>query len=105
MNMRTAILVLALAVPLQAGAQTRADLLLLGGSVLDGAGNPWVRKDIAITSDRITFVGNARVDKISARDTLDVRGLVVTPGLWDVHSHAELGTDWGNTRCRSFTRA
>ena len=95
--MKRAILAVAvaLALPLQGSAQTRADLLLLGGQVLDGAGNPWVRKDIAITGDRISFVGNARVERISARDTLDVRGLIVTPGLWDVHSHAELGTDWG----------
>jgi N-acyl-D-amino-acid deacylase len=86
-------LAIAAAMPLR--AQGQADLLLLGGQVLDGAGNPWVRKDIAITGDRITFVGNASVEKIVARDTLDVRGLIVTPGLWDVHSHAELGTEWG----------
>src|SRR5262245_32409882 len=86
-------LFIAAALPLQ--AQSQADLLLLGGRILDGAGNPWVRKDIAITGDRITFVGNASAEKIVARDTLDVRGLIVTPGLWDVHSHAELGTEWG----------
>ncbi len=93
--MKRLFLALALVVALPLQAQTRADLLLLGGQVLDGAGNPWVRKDIAVTGDRITFVGNARVEKIVARDTLDVRGLLVTPGLWDVHSHAELGTEWG----------
>ncbi|HSL68944.1 MAG TPA: amidohydrolase family protein [Longimicrobiales bacterium] len=76
-------------------AQNRADLLLAGGQVLDGAGNPWVARDIAVTGDRITFVGNARASGITARDTLDVTGLLVTPGLWDVHSHATLATPRG----------
>jgi N-acyl-D-amino-acid deacylase len=68
----------------------QADLLLRGGRVLDGAGNPWVRKDVAITGDRITFVGDARAARIQARETVDVSGLTITPGLWDVHSHADL---------------
>lgn len=92
--MRKLFLLLAFAAT-PATAQTPADLLLLGGQVIDGAGNPWVRKDIAVTGDRITFVGNARAMRITARDTLDVSGLIVTPGLWDVHSHATLATPVG----------
>src|SRR5687768_16612120 len=67
----------------------QAEVLLRGGHVLDGAGNPWVRKDVAITADRISFVGDARTSRVQARDTVDVSGLVITPGLWDVHSHAD----------------
>jgi N-acyl-D-amino-acid deacylase len=74
-----------------------ADLLLAGGRVLDGAGNPWVARDIAITGDRITFTGDAATAGISARDTVDVGGLLVTPGLWDAHSHAELEKENGRT--------
>jgi N-acyl-D-aspartate/D-glutamate deacylase len=70
-------------------------IALLAWQVLDGAGNPWVRRDIAITGDRITFVGSAAAARITARDTLNVRGLLVTPGFWDVHSHAELASDHG----------
>ncbi len=81
-----------LAAPVRA---QRADLLLIGGQVLDGAGNPWVRKDVAVTGSRITFVGDARSSRISARDTLQVAGLVITPGLWDVHSHADLNASRG----------
>lgn len=64
------------------------DLLLVHGRVLDGAGNPWVYQDIGITGDRIMFVGDAALAGVAARDTLDVQGLIVTPGFWDVHSHA-----------------
>ncbi|HEX6307541.1 MAG TPA: gamma-glutamyltransferase [Longimicrobiales bacterium] len=73
------------------------DILLLGGRVLDGAGNPWVRRDVGIRGDRIAFVGDAAIAGVSARDTADVRGLLVTPGFWDVHSHAELETPDGRT--------
>ncbi|HLE70709.1 MAG TPA: D-aminoacylase, partial [Vicinamibacteria bacterium] len=72
-----------------------ADILLTGGRILDGAGNPWVRADIAIREDRIVFVGDARVAGVEARETFDVSGLLVTPGLWDVHSHADLDTTEG----------
>lgn len=72
-----------------------ADLLLMGGRVLDGAGNPWVERDIGVTGDRITFVGRAGPAGVEARDTLDVGGLLVTPGFWDMHSHGNLGSDHG----------
>lgn len=71
------------------------DLLLLGGRVLDGSGNPWVIRDIGVRGDRIAFVGIAKDGGASARDTVDVSGLLVTPGLWDMHSHAELETRHG----------
>jgi len=73
------------------------DLLLLNGHVLDGAGNPWIRADIGIVGDRIAFVGNAGVEGVLAADTVDVDGLLVTPGFWDAHSHAELETPEGKT--------
>ena len=82
------------AAPPDARADT-LDLLLLGGRVLDGAGNPWVRRDVGIVADRIAFVGAAAVAAVHARDTVDVTGRLVTPGFWDVHSHAELETPEG----------
>lgn len=72
-----------------------ADLLILGGRVLDGAGNPWAQKDVAVTADRISFVGSARASRVTARDTIRANGLLVAPGFWDVHSHADLGTAHG----------
>jgi N-acyl-D-amino-acid deacylase len=75
--------------------QRPLDVLLLNGQVLDGAGNPWVRQDVGITGDRIEFVGSARDARVAARDTIDVSGLLVTPGFVDMHSHAELETPHG----------
>ena len=72
-----------------------ADLLLVGGSVLDGSGGEALAADVAVTGDRIVFVGDARAEGLTATDTLDVAGLVVTPGFIDMHSHAELDSDHG----------
>ena len=63
------------------------DLLLKGGKIIDGTGNPWFSADIGIRSGRIISVGNLS-DK-SGRQTLDVSGLVVAPGFIDLHSHAD----------------
>ncbi len=71
------------------------DLLLTGARVLDGAGNPWAHRDVGVEGDRIAFVGHARSAGIQARDTLDVTGLLLAPGFWDVHSHADLGAPHG----------
>jgi len=71
------------------------DLLLLNGKVLDGTGNPWFLQDVGITADRITFVGDASLEGVNAKETLDVEGLLVTPGFWDVHSHANPDTPEG----------
>lgn len=81
-----------------------ADILLTGGHVLDGAGNPWVDRDVAVTGDRVTFVGSAAAAGITARDTVDVTGLLVTPGLWDAHSHAELEKENGKTALPYITQ-
>ena len=72
-----------------------ADILILGGSVLDGSGSEAVVADLAVAGDRIRFVGDAAGAGITARDTVDARGLVVAPGFIDMHSHAELDTDHG----------
>src|SRR3972149_4321679 len=76
-------------------AAVAADILLTGGRILDGAGNPWIRADVAIRAGRIVFIGDALAAAVEARETVDVSGLLVTPGLWDVHSHADLDTTEG----------
>jgi N-acyl-D-amino-acid deacylase len=65
------------------------DILIKGGHVLDGAGNPWVQRDIGITGDLISFVGHADLAEIVGRETIDANGLLVTPGFIDMHSHAD----------------
>jgi len=71
------------------------DLLLLGGSVVDGTGGPAVAADVAVSGSRITFVGDAAAAGVTASDTIDVAGLTVVPGFIDMHSHAELDSEHG----------
>jgi N-acyl-D-amino-acid deacylase len=73
----------------------RAEILFLGASVLDGTGEPAAVRDVAVTGDRIAFVGNASVSRVQATDTIDVSGLLLTPGFIDMHSHAELDAAYG----------
>ena len=75
--------------------QGPADIVILGGSVVDGSGSEAIASDVAVTGERIHFVGDATRAGITARDTVDARGLMVTPGFIDMHSHAELDTGHG----------
>ena len=63
------------------------DLILRGGTIVDGSGNPRYDGDVAITGDRIVAVGYLR--GAAARETLDVSGLVVAPGFVDMLGHSE----------------
>src|SRR5688572_12131779 len=63
------------------------DLLLRGGTVIDGSGGPGRKADVAVQGDRIAGVG--QLDGASSRLTIDVAGLAVVPGFVDTHNHCE----------------
>ena len=86
-----------LAAPLAGQRSEPLDILFINGRVLDGAGNPWVRQDLGIRGGRIAYLGLIGVDHPVARDTVDVTGLVITPGFIDMHSHADLESDHGRS--------
>lgn len=76
--------------PALAGAPDEApayDILLRGGRVVDGAGNPWFVADLAIKGDRIAAIG--RLHQARAGRTIDVSGLVVAPGFIDMLGQSE----------------
>jgi dihydroorotase/N-acyl-D-amino-acid deacylase len=84
-----AALAIASTVVLQPHAQEPAlDLILRGGHIVDGTGNPWFTGDVGIRADRIAAVGNLAAAK--ARRDIDARGLVVAPGFIDMHTHSDL---------------
>jgi dihydroorotase/N-acyl-D-amino-acid deacylase len=63
------------------------DLVLRGGRIVDGSGNPWFAGDLAIRGDRIVAVG--RLDATPAKRVIDVTGLVVAPGFIDMLGQSE----------------
>lgn len=69
--------------------QQRTDLLIRNGEIVDGSGSPPRRADVAITGDRITFVGDAKASHIDAVRTIDATGLIVAPGFIDPHTHTQ----------------
>jgi len=63
------------------------DLLIRGGLVVDGTGAPGREADVAVLGDRIVAI-EPRSSR-AARRVVDARGLVVAPGLIDIHTHSD----------------
>ena len=62
------------------------DLLIRGGTVYDGSGNPPRQADVAVRGDRIAAIGD--LDSASAKQVLDARGMAVAPGFINMLSWA-----------------
>jgi N-acyl-D-aspartate/D-glutamate deacylase len=67
--------------------QTPYDILITGGSVLDGDAAPAVRVDIGIREGRIARLGD--LSNEPARRRIDASGLTVAPGFIDIHNHSD----------------
>ena len=67
------------------------DLVLKGGTVVDGSGAPAFEADVVVTGDRITAVGK---HDGTAGEVIDARGKIVTPGFVDVHTHLDAALLW-----------
>ncbi|TVP55982.1 MAG: hypothetical protein EA351_09200 [Gemmatimonadales bacterium] len=89
-------LLLPLLTPPAVGAQDEAtrsaappalDLILRGGQILDGTGNPWFHGDVGIRDGRIAVVGD--LSGVTATNDVDVSGHMVAPGFIDIHSHGD----------------
>lgn len=65
------------------------DLLITGGTIIDGTGTARRAGDIAIRDGRIVQLSAAPIAHTRARRTIDARGLTVAPGFIDLHAHLE----------------
>ncbi len=68
------------------------DLIISGGSVIDGTGADAVRADVAIDGERITRIGD--LTGVEAARTIDATGKIVTPGFVDLHTHLDAQVGW-----------
>jgi len=70
-----------------------ASIVIRGGTILDGTGREPFEADIAIAGGRIAEVG-----KVTARgaEEIDARGLIVTPGFVDIHTHYDAQATWSS---------
>ena len=67
------------------------DLIIRGGTVIDGSGLPRYRADVGVADGRIAAIGRLRE---SAAEEIDAEGHVVSPGFVDLHTHMDAQVFW-----------
>ena len=70
-----------------------ADIVIRGGTLIDGTGAPRRRADVAVGDGRIVEIGEGVADRNGAR-VLDATGQVVAPGFIDIHTHYDAQVFW-----------
>ena len=60
----------------------RYDIVIQGGRIVDGTGNPWYMGDIGIANDRIVAIG--KIPAGTSRRVIEAKGMVVSPGFIDM---------------------
>ena len=79
---------LASAYPLAALASDASfDIVIRGGTIVDGTGKPGVRHDLGIKGSRIAAIGN--LSESSARRVINATNRIVCPGFIDMHTHSD----------------
>jgi N-acyl-D-amino-acid deacylase len=89
MMLRLALAAALLAATTTPAQQPRYDLLITGGTVIDGTGAARYRADVAITGDRVALVSRTAIPRSSAKRVIDAAGRIVAPGFIDLHAHLE----------------
>ena len=67
-----------------------ADLVIKGGTLVDGTGDAPRRAEVAITDGRITEIG----PNLSGDRVIDASGQIVAPGFIDIHTHYDAQVFW-----------
>ena len=73
------------------------DLVIRGGTVVDGMGGAPFVADVAIDGDRVSLIGEVLAQ---GREEVDATGKLVTPGFVDVHTHYDGQAKIGRASCR-----
>ena len=68
------------------------DLIISGGTLIDGTGADAVKADLAVKNGKIERIGDLSQD--SAAETIDAAGKIVTPGFIDLHTHLDAQIGW-----------
>ena len=68
------------------------DLIISGGTLIDGTGADAVKADLAVKNGKIERIGDLSQD--SASETIDASGKIVTPGFIDLHTHLDAQIGW-----------
>jgi N-acyl-D-amino-acid deacylase len=69
--------------------QPEFDVVIKGGTVIDGTGAPRYRADVAIRADRVALVSRDPIDARRAARVVDAAGRIVAPGFIDMHAHLD----------------
>lgn len=81
------------------------DIVLTGGHVVDPSQNLDEVTDIAFADGTVAAVGNGLAEKADAKETRDVSGRIVTPGLVDIHAHVYWGATYLGVEAERVARA
>ena len=63
------------------------DLIVRGGKLVDGSGNPWRMADVGVRAGKIAAVGDLKAAQ--AGRLIDATGMIVAPGFIDIHNHSD----------------
>ena len=70
------------------------DLVIRGGTVVDGLGHDPISTDVAVKDGRIAKIGAIPAD---AAEVVDAGGLALMPGIIDLHTHYDAQVTWDPT--------
>jgi len=71
----------------------KPDLIIRGGTVIDGSGKPKIKADVSILNGRIVAVGPVQE---TGSEEINAHGRLVIPGFVDVHTHYDAQVTWSN---------
>jgi dihydroorotase/N-acyl-D-amino-acid deacylase len=81
----------------------RYDLIITGGRIVDGSGNPWYYGDLAVEGDKIARITPpGRLEQATAEQRIDARGMVVSPGFIDIQAQSVEAFTMGDGRVVSM---